>query len=111
MTKRPKHGTLSTSEISDKMMGLLGRNRVRVHPHANARMGLRGVIYFEILQALSRGVHEPRRDRFSSDQRSWKHSFFGITTDGKKLRIGVAFEVAPDSIERLLVITVIDLNK
>lgn len=126
MTNKIRHGTLSTKGSSDKknvsqaskdanvtakMKELLGRNLVRIHPHANDRMGTRGVIYFEVLQALSNARHEPRRDRFSETHSSWEYSFNGSTIDDRELRIGVAFEVDQKSKERLLVVTVIDLEK
>ena len=55
MTKKPKGGTLSTkgssdkkinksakdSDITGKMKSLLGLHKVRIHPHANTRMGQR----------------------------------------------------------------------
>ena len=125
MTKKPRSGTLSTKGPSDKkgrapakeanvtakMKGLLDKNQIRFHSHANSRMAQRGVIYYEVLQALNKGKHEPSRDRFSTEHSSWEYSFLGKTLDDRELRIGVAFEANPKSNERLLVITVIDPNK
>lgn len=124
MAKKSKSGTLSTKSSADKgkrqpkeanaskkMKQLLGLNKVRGHPHANKRMGERKVLYYEVLQALVAGVHEPKKDRYSDDHESWEYSFLGNTTDKRRLRIGVAFEMDLKSNERLLIVTVIDPDK
>ncbi len=124
MAKKVESGTLSTKASADKatrapketgaltkMKHLLGLNRVRVHSHANTRMGERKVIYFEVLQALGKSSHEPKRDRYSEVHASWEYSFIGTTLDKRRLRIGIAFEFDQKSNERLLIITVIDPDK
>lgn len=125
MTKKAKTGTISTSRVADKkellfeketqvfkkMLVLLGAGKLRIHPHANERMGQRNVIYFEILQALSNGRHIESRDRFSEVHKSWQYCMEGYTMDLKFLRLGVAFEKVQKTNERLLVITVIDITK
>ena len=128
MTKKIGRGTLSTRRTVDnrskgtvplpkevnvlkKMLHLHGLGKVRIHPHANQRMGERNVIYFEVLQALSKARHQASKDRFNYDYQSWEYSLEGKTLDSRSLRIGVAFEKDPNSNERLLVITVIDINE
>lgn len=126
MTKKSKDGTLSTKDNADKknskahpkeadvlgkMKKLLGLNKTRFHPHANERMAQRSIIFYEVLQALSNGKYVPERDRFSIDYESWQYTIEGKTTDGKELRIGISFEENVKTGERLLVITVIDLEK
>lgn len=124
MTKKPKYGTLSTigpadkqgkaskeADVLGKMKFLLGLNKIRISVHANARMGERGIIYFEVLQALSSGRHNPKRDRFSYEFQSWEYSFEGMTRDDRKLRIGISFEKVEKRNEILVVITVIDLKE
>lgn len=122
MTKKPKSGTLGTRGAADKkgsksakdtdvvarMIGLLGLNRVRIHPHANQRMSARNVIYYEVLQALSVGKHVPSKDRFSVDHNSWEYCIEGKTLDKRLLRLGISFEMDNKTQDRLLVITVID---
>lgn len=120
MTNKPKNGTLSTRASSDKnpkekdvtgkMKALWQVNKIRVHPHANTRMGERKVLYPEILQALGKAKHEPSRDRYSYEHESWEYSFSGKTIDKRELRIGIAFEVDHKTNERLLIVTVIDPN-
>jgi|GEM_PF-1094131 hypothetical protein len=116
MTRRPPYGTLSTirpnkePKVLHKAQLLLGAGRLRIHPHANKRMAEREVIYFEILQALSHGKHIPKRDRFSREHRKWEYCIEGKTIDSRLLRIGIAFEIVPETGERLLIITVIDLK-
>lgn len=122
MTKKPRDGTISTVRPSDKknrvpkaqnvvakMKSLLVANKVRFSGHAHQRMAERNVIYFEILQALNNGKHDPKRDRFNDELASWEYSIEGATVDRRRLRIGVSFEVG-ESGERIVVITVIDLN-
>lgn len=128
MTKKLKGGTLSTrrsadkkkkvstlptkeADVLNKMLDLHKAQKLRIHPHANQRMGERGIIYFELLQALSNARHEPKKDRFSHEHRSWEYSMVGKTIDSKLLRIGVAFEMDEKTNERLLVVTVIDITK
>lgn len=124
MAKKVKSGTLSTKRPSDKvdkgpkergvlakMKHLLGLNKVRVHSHANTRMGERKVIYFEVLQALGKAVYEPKKDRYSDKHKSWEYSFLGFTIDKRRLRVGVSFELDQKSNERLLIVTVIDPDK
>ncbi len=93
------------------MKTLLRLNKIRISGHANTRMGERGIIYFEVLQALSSGRHSPKRDRFSYDFQSWEYSFEGVTKDGRNLRIGISFEIVTKNTEKLLIVTVIDPKK
>lgn len=122
MTKKPRGGTLGTRGRSDKrcrpqkeanvvvkMKSLLMLNKVRFSGHARQRMVERNVIYFEIIQALNKGKHEPKRDRFNDELASWEYSIEGATVDRRLLRIGLSFEVGENG-ERIVVITVIDLN-
>lgn len=121
MAKKFKRGTLSTRASADKktkpakesnVVGkikiLLGSRKLRISGHANERMGERGVIYFEILQALSSGKHDPGRDRYSSTYKSWEYSIEGKTNDQRVLRIGISFEVVKPSDELIVVVTVVD---
>ena len=121
MTKKPKRGTLGTRSKSDKiakpqkennviskMKQLLGTRKIRISSHANQRMSQRKVLYFEVLQALSSGRHDPKRDRFNMEFNSWDYSIEGKTIDSRELRIGIAFELDSNTGERLLVLTVID---
>jgi hypothetical protein len=120
MTNKPRYGTLGTTKNSDsnrragreahvveKMKVLLGSNKVRFSRHANHRMSERNVIDYEVRQALNSGRHDPGRDRFSEDWDSWEYSIEGLTRDGRRLRIGISFEVLQNG-ERLLIVTVID---
>lgn len=123
MTTKPKRGTLGTrgsadkervpkvTNVSKKIKELLGLKRVRYTTHANERMGERNVIRAEVMQALSKGKHIPRQDRFSDAEQSWAYSIEGVTLDKRSLRIGVSFECDPKSGDLLLIITVIDLQK
>ena len=122
MTKITKNGTLSTitadksidaskeKDVIGKMKFLLGFRKVVFHSHANKRMGQRNVIYYEVLQALSFGRHDSKRDRYSKEFRNWEYSIEGETKDARKLRIGISFEIIKKTDERLLIITVIDLR-
>lgn len=119
MTKRSPHGTLSTRGNADKkkerdVLGkareLIGKKRYHFHPHANERMGQRGVIFYEVLQVLGSGVHRPAKDRFSRTHETWEYSIEGKTLDKRSLVVGISFE-NDKSGERLLVITVIDPKK
>jgi len=127
MTKKITSGTLSTRKYADKkskqssrppkeddvlkkMQGLHSAGKLRIHPHANQRMGERNVIYFEVLQALSKAKHQPSKDRFSDEHRTWEYSMEGRTLDSKLLRIGIAFENDQRTGERVLVVTVIDVT-
>jgi hypothetical protein len=125
MTNKPKGGTLSTKGKADKKSGrppkqqnvmgraksLLGQNKVRVLGHANQRMGQRNVIYYEVLQAISNGRHDPKRDRYSDPDHSWEYSIEGKTNDDRALRIGISFEVNAKTDEMLLIVTVIEPGK
>lgn len=93
------------------MRVLLAQNRVRYTAHANVRMGERCVIRAEVIQALAKGKHIPRQDRFSEAEKSWAYSIEGCTLDKRLLRIGVSFEYDEMSGDFLLIITVIDLQK
>ena len=93
------------------MKGLLGKNKVRYHSHANQRMSERSILVYEVLQALNAGKHVPSKDRYSYEHGTWEYCFEGKTIDKRLLRIGVSFEVVEKTGERLLVITVIDLAK
>lgn len=127
MTKKSTSGTLSTKRPADKktkqsnrppkekdvlkkLRALHGTGRLRIHPHANQRMGERNVIYFEVLQALSNAKHTPSEDRFSEEHQNWEYSMEGKTLDSKLLRIGIAFEIDQKTSERVLVVTVIDIT-
>jgi hypothetical protein len=121
MTKKHKHGTLSTvgffaketkhlkeNNVIGKMKQLLGARKIRMSSHANQRMGERNILYFEVLQSLSSGKHDPKRDRFNREFNSWDYSIEGKTVDNRELRIGICFEVDEKTGERLLILTVID---
>ncbi len=127
MTKKIAYGTLSTKQHTDKktkhaakppkekdvlkkLLALHGAGKLRIHPHANLRMGERNVIYFEVLQALSKASHQPAKDRFSEEHQTWEYSMEGKTLDSKLLRIGIAFESDQRTGERVLVVTVIDIT-
>ena len=121
MTKKHKYGTISTIADADKMRylkkekdlirkmkTLLGVNKLRISPHCSKRMNERNILYYEILQALSNGRHDPKRDRFNSAFKSWDYSIKGQTIDGRDLRIGITFEYVSYDSEVILVLTVID---
>ncbi len=125
MTRKNRYGTLSTIGVADKkkspqppkeadvttkMKTLLGLNKVTFLNHANERMAERNVIYYEVLQALYNGKHDPKRDRYSDDHKAWEYSIEGKTCDQRALRIGIGFETTTRG-ELLLVITVIDPSK
>lgn len=124
MTKKITSGTLSTKKNADKkstrppkendvlkkMQGLHNAGKLRIHPHANQRMGERNVIYYEVLQALSKAIHQASKDRFSEEHQTWEYSMEGKTIDSKKLRIGIAFESDHRTGDRVLVVTVIDIT-
>lgn len=126
MTKKSISGTLSTKAHTDKKniakpskeaavlkkaMSLHGAGKLRIHPHANERMGQRNIIEYELLQALSSARHIPAKDRFSSEHGSWEYCLQGKTLDGRPLRMGVTFEKDSKTNEYLLVITVIDITR
>ncbi len=126
MTNKNKYGTLGTIRQADKkknsakpakeaqvrmkMQTLLNAQRMRLLPHASQRMAQRGVIYYEVLQALSNAQHEPSKDRFSDEHQTWEYSFVGLTCDERRLRIAASFEKAQRLSEVLLIVTVIDLD-
>lgn len=73
-------------------------------PHARQRCTERDVAAPDIEEALSKGRHTPRRDRFDEDHRSWSYCFEGRSVDEVPLRVIVAFE------GKMLVVTVVRLD-
>ncbi len=118
MTKKFNSGTNSTKLVLQKEINvlltvhrLLHLKKVRFLSHANQRMRQRNIIFYEVLQALVNGKYIPAKDRFSFDYNLWQYCIEGKTRDGKKLRIGISFEMRLKTEELLLVITVIDLGR
>ena len=127
MTKKSPYGTISTivdiskkntdlakvvkeDNVAHKVQILLKAKKIRLTTHANERMAERNVIYYELLQALSKCKHETDKDRFSSLHKTWQYSLIGCTLDERLLRIGVSFETNENTAEILLIVTVIDLT-
>lgn len=114
MTKKSPHGTISTKAKVDniiyKVQTLLKAGKLRLSSHANQRMYERNVIYYELLQALTKCKHEAGKDRFSIEHDDWQYSLVGRTLDDRQLRIGVSFETDENTGETLLIVTVIDIT-
>lgn len=114
MTKKSSNGTISTIAKVDnviyKVHNLLNAGKLRLSSHANQRMHERNVIYYELLQALTKCKHEASKDRFSIKYKNWQYSLVGSTLENKKLRVGIAFEKDDKTGDILLIVTVIDIT-
>lgn len=73
--------------------------------HANERMAQRNIIKPEVEYILSKGHHEPKKDKFNTEFESWDYAIKGKTIDGRNLRIVIAV-ISPN----VLVVTAIDLS-
>lgn len=74
--------------------------------HAKIRQIERLVPLPDVLNAIEKGYHEKKRDRFDSHFRSWSYSIRGKTTDKRNIRVIVSF----DDFKKLLIITVVVLK-
>jgi uncharacterized protein (DUF1015 family) len=63
---------------------------------------------FEVEHVLKNGLREERKDEFKEEFNTWNYAIRGKTLDrDKELRIAVSFS----SVEGLLIITAIDINR
>jgi hypothetical protein len=75
-------------------------------PHAIQRRFQRSISVNDIVQVLTTGWHESRKDIYQKEYSTWNYSIRGKTIDSRKLRIVVSFNE-----NAMLVITVIKLQK
>ena len=75
-------------------------------PHAIKRKSQRDITINDIIQVLTTGWHESRKDKYCEEHLEWNYSIRGKTIDNRQLRIIVSFDK-----NNMLVITVIHLQK
>ncbi len=98
--KTPK---FKSQELAKLVGDAVASGRYRILPHARQRCSERDVSVPDIENALEKGHHVPRRDRYSEESQDWSYCFQGAAVDGEDLRVVVAFD------EWMLVVTVIRL--
>lgn len=98
--------TLKMKNVMDIIVVKAKRGEFIILPHAIERRHQRNISISDIIQVLTTGWHESRKDEYKEEFKSWNYSIRGKTIDGKQLRIAVSFDE-----NNMLVITVIDLNK
>jgi hypothetical protein len=101
MSQRPSK--LKKQELLDRVATSIGSGDYVILPHARQRCTERDVSAPDIEEALTRGRHVPRRDRYDDLYRSWSYGFEGPSIDEVPLRVIVAFE------DQMLVVTVVRL--
>ncbi|MNL50545.1 hypothetical protein D3C87_1735710 [compost metagenome] len=119
MTKNPCCGTLSTTlnfiekeaDVVGKVKLLVALGHYHFLRHARQRMRQRRVNIYELLQVLERCEHKTHRDRFSHQFQMWQYTVEGRTIDGRKIRLGLTFDEAKGAGARLLIVTVIPLQR
>src|SRR5579862_6485728 len=74
--------------------------------HAARRQIQRSISYYEIIDALKHGHHEPEHDTWNSEWKKLNYSIRGKTAEGKDLRIVVSLN---RSGTQLMIITAIDM--
>jgi hypothetical protein len=82
------------------------RGNIILMPHAVQRRFQRSISVSDIIQVLTTGWHESRKDMYQKEYSTWNYSIRGKTIDNRKLRIVVSFDA-----NEMLVITVINLQK
>ncbi len=75
-------------------------------PHAIDRQGERNITVPDIVYALATGWHEPQKDQYAEDFKTWNYAIRGKTIDERELRIITSFDE-----NNMLIITVIDLKR
>ena len=74
--------------------------------HSIKRQSERNITRYEVLQALTSGFHEKRKDVFDLRFKEWNYAIRGKTIDRKDLRIIISFDQA-----NMIIITAIELMK
>jgi len=110
MKKRQK-GPPRPDKIPDVLKAIrqhLEQGLYRYKAHCTTRMSQRGVIRVEVEHVLKHGLREERKDEFKEEFNTWNYAIRGKTLDrDKEIRIAVSFS----SVEGLLIITAIDINR
>jgi hypothetical protein len=75
--------------------------------HATDRKNERSITRLEVIQILTKGHHEKKKDEFKSEFNAWNYAIRGKTLDSRDLRIVVSFDEAI----KLLIITTIEILK
>jgi len=75
-------------------------------PHAIERRLQRSISINDIVQVLTTGWHEAKKDEFKQEYSEWNYSIRGKSIDNRQPRIAVSFDQ-----NNMLIITVINLQK
>lgn len=101
MTNRPDRS--EAADILSEIQAAAAAGGVVPSKHARLRMSERNVTLPEIVYVLETGVLEDARTRVEPEGTS--HAVRGETVDGRVLRVVVAL------VQRVLIVTVVDLSK
>jgi predicted transcriptional regulator len=103
LSKRPEKDALVVAKVATFLIA----DQIQFPVHARQQMHIRDITRSDVLEVLSRGWREPRKDEWKEAFRQWRYAYRGHDDSGiKNLRVAVALE---DS--GVIVVTAIDLDK